>query len=145
MSMEVGQVIALKIRFNNKGDVASRPHPYLVVAIHDKLGIVEIAQLDSLAGKEHKAAFKSNKTIFFDEPTETVIDRDSYIQLDNTIQLENFSGLESFRRQTDKLSKEKLEDVLSAYQNYHEIHEIDEMKNVYMDKNEILRLNNRQK
>ena len=143
MSIEVGQGLALKIRFNNKGDAASSPHPYLVVAVHDMLGIIEIAQMDSLAGKEHKAAFKSNKVIFCNDPIETVIDRDSYVQLDNTIQLENFSGIEGFRRQTDKLSKEKLEDVLNAYRNYHEVHEIDEMKNVYMDKNEILSLNKR--
>ena len=141
-TVEVGQVITLKIRFNNQGVTSSRPHPYLVVARNNELGTIEIAQLDSLAGKEFKAAKKSNKTIFCDNPQETVIDKDSYIQLDNTFLIEDCIELETrFRRQTDKLSSEKLEDVLNAYQKYHDTHEIDENKIVYMDRNEILTLN----
>lgn len=59
----VGQVLSLKIRFNNQGDTAARPHPYLVVGVDEELGTIEIAQLDSLKGKEYKAAMRSNKTI----------------------------------------------------------------------------------
>ena len=99
--LEVGQVIAMKIRFNNQGVTASRPHPYLVIGVNDEFGTVEVAQLDSLKGKEFKAAKKSNKTIFCDMPEETVIDEDSYIQLDNTFLLEDCPELTSrFRRQT---------------------------------------------
>ena len=101
-----------------------------------------MAQLDSLKGKEFKAAKKSNKTIFCDMPEETVIDEDSYIQLDNTFLLEDCPELTSrFRRQTDKLSSAKLTDVLEAYNTYHDTHEIDENKIVYMDRKEILKLN----
>lgn len=141
-NLEVGQVIALKIRFNNQGVTASRPHPYLVVSVNEELETVEIAQLDSLRGKEFKAAMRSNKTIFCNNPKETVIDEDSYIQLDNTFQIEDCPELTSrFRRQTDKLSEVKLADVLKAYNTYHDSHEIDENKIVYMDREEILRLN----
>ena len=139
--LKVGQTLVLKIRYNNLGDTAATAHPYLIVDIDSELGVVEIAQLDSLAGKEYKAAFRSNKVIYCDNPKETVIDKDSYIQLDNKFMLENCPDLSRFRRQTDQLSPEKLEDVLRAYRSYHRAHHIDENKNVYMNKEEVLSLN----
>lgn len=139
--IENGQVLSLKIRYNNIGTIANIKHPYLVVDVNEELGIIEIAQLDSLEGKEYKAALRSNKSIFNDEPVETVIDKDSYVQLDNILKVENFDGLQQFRRQLDKLSSTKLNAVLMAYNKYHENYEIDENKNVYMDKIEIQNLN----
>ena len=84
---------------------------------------------------------KSNKVIYCDNPSETVIDKDSYIQLDNSFQIEYFEDLAIYRRQTETLSKEKLREVLEAYHSYHEENEIDDLKIVFMSKNEILRLN----
>lgn len=84
---------------------------------------------------------RSNKTIYADHPAEKVIDKDSYVQLDNTIRIELFVGIEHYRRQADCLSEAKLAAVLSAYRRYRERYEIDENKNVYMDQNEITRLN----
>lgn len=139
--LEVGQVLALRIRFNNQGLISPGKHPYLIVAIDFDLNFVEVAQIDSLLGKEYKAAMRSNKTIFCDEPHETVIDKDSYVQLDNIIRIENCPELLNYRRQPDKLSAGKLSDVLAAYIRYHQEHEIDDIKNVYMDKTEILSLN----
>ena len=139
--LEIGQVIALKIRFNNDGAISNSSHPYLIVGIDREFDVVEIAQLDSLDGKEYKAAFRSNKTIFCDNPVETVIDRNSYIQLDNTLKIENFPTITQFRRQRDKLSRDKLSDVLRAYQQYHQTHIIDDNKIVYMDQGEVLQLN----
>lgn len=139
--IEVGQVLSLRIRFNNSGDVSRTRHPYLVVDVNDNLRTIEIAQLDSLEGKEYKATMRSNKTILCDKPRETVIDKDSYVQLDNTIQVESFPELASFRRQEDKLSSKRLEAVLLAYRRYHDSWEIDENKSVYMNKAEILDLN----
>ncbi|MEG0693472.1 MAG: hypothetical protein RR444_10390 [Oscillospiraceae bacterium] len=139
--LEVGQVLSLKIRYNNTGVVATSKHPYLIVEVDDVFDVVEIAQIDSLAGKEFKAAKKSNKTVFCDDPQETVIDKDSYIQLDNSFKIEYFDDLSLYRRQADKLSTHKLADVLSSYNTYHETHEIEEIKNVYMDKGEIFGLN----
>lgn len=71
--IEVGQVLSLKIRFNNSGTISRVRHPYLVIEINDEFGTVEIAQMDSLEGKEYKAAMRSNKTIFCDNSNETVI------------------------------------------------------------------------
>lgn len=139
--LEIGQVLSLKIRYNNTGTIAKSKHPYLIVKIDLELNVVEIAQIDSLQGKEYKAAFKSNKTILCDTPHETVIDKDSYVQLDNIIKLESFDGLVQYRRQEDKLSSDKLRNVLAAYNSYHEAHEIQDDKNVYMCKEEIFKLN----
>ena len=50
-AIEVGQVLSLKIRYNNSGNVSSVAHPYLVVGVNYELNVVEIAQLDSLNGK----------------------------------------------------------------------------------------------
>lgn len=139
--LEIGQVLSLKIRFNNLGAISQKRHPYLIIDIDQEYNAVEIAQIDSLAGKEYKAAMRSNKTIFCDEPDETVIDKDSYIQLDNTFKLEYFEDLKKFRRQRDKLSTAKLHDAAAAYRKYHDDHEISEGKNVYMDEAEIRSLN----
>lgn len=135
--IKVGQVLALKIRYNNSGDVSSATHPYLVVGVNQELNVVEIAQLDSLEGKEWKAFKWGNKPIYATNPTETVIDKDSYIQMDNTFFLENYSGLECYRRQEDKLSEKKLNDAVKAYRRYHETHQIDEDKQVYISKEEL--------
>lgn len=141
--IEIGQVLSLKIRYNNSGTISTSNHPYLVVGVDSALGVIEIAQIDSLAGKEYKAAMKCNKTIFCDDPQEVVIDKDSFVQLDNTFRVENISELVRFRRQKDKLSEVKLSEVLTAYREYHESRIIEENKIVYMDRAEILALNAR--
>lgn len=135
--IEVGQVLSLKIRYNNSGNVASVAHPYLVVGVNNELNVVEIAQLDSLKGKEWKAFKWGNKPIYATNPKETVIDKDSYVQMDNTFLLENYSGLERYRRQEDKLSEKRLNDVVAAYRKYHETHQIDEDKQVYITRTEL--------
>ena len=66
--LAVGQVLSLKIRYNNVGMTANVKHPYLIVDIDNSLNVVELAQIDSLDGKEYKAAMRSNKTIFSDNP-----------------------------------------------------------------------------
>lgn len=139
--LEIGQVLSLRIRFNNSGVISQTKHPYLIVGIDEDLGVVEIAQLDSLKGKEYKAAFLCNKAILNQDPIETVIDRDSFIQMDNLFRIENCPELVAYRRQEDKLSGAKLQEVIAAYEAYHRNHVIDENKNVYMDRAEILDLN----
>lgn len=138
--IEIGQVLSLKMRFNNSGLISTRKHPYLVVGNNEELNTLEVAQIDSLKGKEYKAAMKSNKVIYCDEPKESVIDKDSYIQLDNTFLLENYNGLERYRRQDDKLSEDKLKDAIKAYRKYHEKHQIAEDKQVYITKRELEKL-----
>ncbi len=140
--IEIGQVLSLKIRYNSEGKVAEKKPPYLVVDIHEEFNTIEIAQIDSLEGKEFKAAKKSNKTIYYDYPVEKVIDKDSYIQLDNTILIEQYEKLSFYRRQIDKLSPEKLSETLSAYKEYHKKNIILENKQVYMTRDELETLNN---
>lgn len=141
MDLEIGQVLALKIRFNNSGAIAQNPHPYLIVGVDEKLDILEIVQVDSLQGKEYKATFKTNKVIYCDEPDETVIDKDSYVQLDNKFTLDCFPDLVRFRRQRDKLSEAKLKSVIETYRKYHLEHHLDEMKIVHLCEAEIRQLN----
>lgn len=83
----------------------------------------------------------SNVTIKKTNPNETVIDKDSFVQIDNIIQLENFSKLEKKRRQKDKLSDKKFQKVLDRYNKYKENEWIDDNKKVFMNKEEIILLN----
>lgn len=140
--IEIGQVLTLKIRFNNSGSVASVAHPILVLNIDKKNNILEVAHIDSITEeKKWKALLNSNVTIKKTNPLETVIDKDSFVQIDNIIQLENFPRLEEKRRQKDKLSKEKFDKVLKRYKEYKENEWIDDNKKVFLSKEEIIALN----
>lgn len=140
--IEIGQVLSLKIRFNNSGAVASVSHPVLVLGIDKEKNILEVAHIDSITEeKKWKALLKSNVTIRKSNPPETVIDKDSFVQIDNIIQLENFAELENKRRQIDKLSSEKFSKVLRRYNEYKDNEWIDDNKKVFMTKEEIISLN----
>lgn len=140
--IEIGQVLSLKIRFNNSGVVASVPHPVLVIGIDKEKNILEVAHIDSITeDKKWKALLKTNVTIKKSNPPETVIDKDSFVQIDNIIQFENFSKLEIKRRQVDKLSSEKFNKVLKRYTEYKDNEWIDDNKKVFMTKEEIISLN----
>lgn len=140
--IEIGQVISLKIRFNNSGLVANVSHPVLVLSIDKEKNILEVAHIDSITEeKKWKILLKTNVTIRKTNPPETVIDKDSFVQIDNIIQLENFPKLETKRRQTDKLSGEKFNKVLQRYNEYKDNEWIDDNKKVFMSKEEIKSLN----
>lgn len=140
--IEIGQVISLKIRFNNSGTIASVAHPVLVLGVDEEKNILEVAHIDSITEeKKWKALLKTNVTIKKSNPPETVIDKDSFVQIDNIIQLENFPKLETKRRQTDKLSNEKFNKVIKRYKEYKENEWIDDNKKVFMTKAEIISLN----
>ena len=140
--IEIGQVLSLKIRFNNSGVVASVAHPILVLKVDKEKNILEVAHIDSITKeKKWKALLKSNVTIKKSNPEETVIDKDSFVQIDNIIQLENFPKLETKRRQVDKLSNEKFNKVLNRYNEYKENEWIDDNKKVFISKDEIISLN----
>lgn len=140
--IEIGQVITLKIRFNNSGVVATAAHPVLVLGIDKEKNLLEVAHIDSITeDKKWKALLKSNVTIRKNNPYETVIDKDSFVQVDNIIILENFSGLEKKRRQKDKLSDEKFNKVLNRYSEFKNNELIVDDKKVFMTKEEIISLN----
>ena len=140
--IEIGQVLSLKVRFNNSGTVANVSHPVLVLGIDSEKNILEVAHIDSITEeKKWKALLKTNVIIKKSNPTETVIDKDSFVQIDNIIQLENFPKLETKRRQNDKLSSEKFNKVLKQYNEYKYNEWIDDNKKVFMTKEEIISLN----
>ncbi len=140
--IEIGQVLSLKIRFNNSGAVANVAHPVLVLNIDNENNILEVAHIDSITKeKKWKALLNSNVTIKKNNPEEKVIDKDSFVQIDNIIQLENFPKLETKRRQIEKLSDEKFKKVLSRYLEYKDNEWIDDNKKVFMSKEEIICLN----
>ena len=138
--LETGQVLWLKIRFNNDGDIAKSKHPYLIVDITDDY--IEVVQRDTIKGKERKAVLRSNKVVDVENPRETVFDESGFVQLDNKFTFENYDGISCYRQTTDKLSKGKLEDVISEYIEYQSKYGVDENKIVHMTKNEIEKLNN---
>lgn len=84
---------------------------------------------------------KSNVTIRKNNPYETLIDKDSFVQVDNIIMLENFFGLEKKRKQKDKLSDEKFNKVLKRYSEFKNNELIVDDKKVFMTKEEIISLN----
>lgn len=135
--LKVGQILWLKIRFNNNGDVSSCEHPYLILEITEKeLKTVEVGQLDSL--KAYKLAYKSNKPIYVTNPNETVLYKDSYIQLDNKISIEYFDELIKFRKTADTLSEKRLKNIIDDYHEFHNTHIIAVEKVVYISKDELL-------
>ncbi len=136
----IGQVLLLRIRIDYYG-VFKDKHPYLILDIREEDNVIEVGQLHSLEGKLFEAIDNKNKVIFNSNPQEMVIDKDSFIQKNNTILLEYFEGIERYRRQTDVLSSNKLQDVISAYRDYHIKNEIPENRIVYLDKKEIEELN----
>ena len=141
MKVKIGQVLALRLPFDtSRENISETKHPYLIVRMIDN-DTLEVAQLDSLQGKEWKALWKSNHVIYATEPTETVIDKHSYVRLDTTIQLEYFDGIIRFRRQEAKLSPAKLALVIQKYNNYHKENRINEEKQIYVSKEETLDYN----
>lgn len=138
--LEKGHVLWLRVRFNNSDAVAATKHPCLIVDVDNEHGVIEVAHMDSCAGK---ARFKliSNSNMIICCENETVISKTSYAQLDNTFKIEKSDILEAYRVTEDKLSSEKLDLVINAYKAYHVNYEIDEDKIVYMSKEEILLLN----
>ena len=141
--IEKGQILTLKIRFNNSGTIASVPHPLLVIDVDKQRNLVEVAHIDSISPeKKWKALLKSNVTILKTNPDEVVIDKDSFVQIDNIIQIEYFPELVKCRRQEDKLSEKKFLKVVKRYNEYKQNEWISDNKKVFMNKEEILNLNN---
>ena len=136
----IGQVLSLRIRIDYYG-VFPDKHPYLILDIREEDNVIEVGQLHSLEGKLFEAIDNKNKVIFNTNPQEVVIDKDSFIQKNNTILLEYYDGIEKYRRQKDTLSSNKLECVIKAYKEFHAKNEIPESRIVYLDKDEIEKLN----
>lgn len=116
--LEVGQVLWLKLKFDNKQEYSSIKHPYLIIEIDKHIRLVNLLQFDSLAGKEYNILMKENYFVSCDEPEETVIYKDSYIQLNRIIHVQLCEELKQYRKTTDKLSRGKLELIAKKYSDY---------------------------
>lgn len=139
--LKPGQVIWIRARFNNNGATSTARHPYIIIQPNEEMEYYEVAQFDSLAGKEYKAIRLSNKVIYCDDPEETVISKDRFIQMDNKFMIEDYPELVNYRTTEDTLSKSKFDDLVASYNKYQGSHQIDDDKIVYMDKDEVEALN----
>lgn len=138
MSLEVGQVLWLKVRYQTN-IVAKVPHPMLVAVIDIDEDKIEVIAIDKAKDKIHQLYNQAN--YFLDSDNEKVISVDSYAQLNNTFTIENFPELIKYRKTKEKLSTEKLNDLLNDYNEYHTNNFIPDERIIHMNKEEILRLN----
>ena len=139
-ALKVGQVLWLVFRFNNTGTVSDSTHPYVITSISDaEIGLV---QLDSLKEGNRLHAFsKHSKVVYCSFPAESVIQTDSYAQLNNRFSVDNYSALIRYRQSENTLSDARLDDLLSAYNDYHATYAIDENRIVHMSQEEVEELN----
>lgn len=137
MSVQIGDVLWLKMRFNNDpGTISSTKHPYVVVG-RLELEYVEIAQLDSLKGKEYKVAFKSNHLVRC--AGQTALSRDGYVQMDNSFMVDDYDGLSDFV--SGKLTDDLTQDIVNHYYEYQHNNQISENKQVYITQDELKQMN----
>ena len=138
MDLEVGQVLWLKIKYK-VDEVAKEKHPMLIAKINEDY--IEVIALDKTFGKMQNLYRPYNIYINSDDPKETVILQDSYAQLNNKFTIENAKDLINARKTKKKLSKQKLDNILTEYNIWHENNIISEERIVHMSKKDILKLN----
>lgn len=136
--LEIGQILWLKVRYQI--DVVSEVnHPMLIAKISNDY--IEVIALDKTAGKLYQLFHNYNYYIDSLNPKETVIFEDSYAQLNTKLTIDKIDELKYARKTTNKLSKEKLNDVINEYKNYQTKYGVDEQRIVHMTRDEILNLN----
>ncbi len=136
--LKIGQVLWLKVRYQID-KVSDVKHPMLIADIKDDY--IEVIAIDKTAGKLHNLYYPYNKYINSENPKETFLYEYSYAKLNTKLTIELFSELSNYRKTTDLLSKEKLEELLSFYSKYQKGNKIKEERIVHMSKYEILELN----
>ena len=140
MSLEIGQVLWLKVRYKTNV-VADDKHPMLLAVIDIDENKIEVIAIDKAKGRTYQLYNEANRFIDSENPKEKVIYEDSYAQLNNTLTIEYFPELSKYRKTTAKLSKEKLADLINDYRIYHKNNFIPDERKVHMTKEEILKLN----
>lgn len=136
--LEVGQILWLKVRYQI--DVVSCvKHPMLIAKVESDY--IEVIAIDKTFGKMHQLYHNYNYYIDSKNPKETVIFEDSYAQLNTKLTIDKIEELKNSRKTIDKLSKIKLYDILTEYDNYQKKYTIDEQRIVHMNKKEIFDLN----
>lgn len=140
MDLEVGQILWLKVRYKTNV-VADKIHPMLVALIDIDEDKIEVIAIDKARDKISQLYNEANYFIDSENPKEKVIYVDSYAQLNNTLTIEYFPELIKYRKTTEKLSYNKLIDLINDYKIYHKNNFIPDERKVHMTKEEILKLN----
>ncbi len=136
--MKVGNVLWLKVRYQI--DIVSTvSHPMLIAKIEDKY--IEVIALDKTEGKMHQLFYPYNLYINSSNPNERVINQDSYAQLNTKITIEKHECLLKSMKTTDILSKNKLTEVLEAYDEYQKNNKLCEERIVHMSIEELISYN----
>ncbi len=140
MDLQIGQVLWLNVRYQTNV-VSKVPHPMLVAIANIEDNNIEVIAIDKAKDKLHQLFSEANFFINSDDPKEKVIYVDSYAQLNNSLIIEYFPELVKYRRTKQKLSKQKLDDLLNEYNKYHKNNIIPDERVVYMTKEDILKWN----
>ncbi len=136
--LEVGQVLWLNVKYQ-KNVESKVEHPMLICRVEKKF--IEVIALDKTAGKLHQLFHKYNYFINSLNPKESIIFEDSYAQLNTKLTIELTEELIGARKTVNKLSYDKLQDLIKAYYEYQENNKIDADRVVHMSSTEILKLN----
>ena len=137
-NLEVGQILWLKVKYQ-VGIISNQKHPMLIEKIKDDY--IEVIALDKTKDKLHQLFHNYNYYINCEFPKEKVILEDSYAQLNTKLTIENVGQLKKARKTIEKLSKNKLKDLLIEYNNYQNNNKISVERIVHMRFDEILGLN----
>ena len=137
-NLEVGQILWLKVKYQ-VGIISNQKHPMLIEKIKDDY--IEVIALDKTKDKLHQLFHNYNYYINCESPKEKVISEDSYAQLNTKLTIENVGQLKKARKTIEKLSKNKLKDLLIEYNNYQNNNKISVERIVHMRFDEILGLN----
>ena len=137
-NLEVGQILWLKVKYQ-VGIISNQKHPMLIEKIKDDY--IEVIALDKTKDKLHQLFHNYNYYINCESPKEKVILEDSYAQLNTKLTIENVGQLKKARKTIEKLSKNKLKDLLIEYNNYQNNNKISVERIVHMRFDEILGLN----
>ena len=136
--LEVGQVLWLNVKYQKNVEYKIEL-PILIWKKKKKT--IEVIALDKTAGKLHQLFHKYNYFINCLNPKESIIFEDSYAQLNTKLTIELTEELIGARKTVNKLSYDKLQDLIKAYYEYQENNKIDADRVVHMSSTEILKLN----
>ena len=136
--LKIGQVLWLKVRYQI--DVISTiKHPMIVAKITQDY--IEVIALDKTSDRLYQLFHHYNYYINCSNHKGSVICENSCAQLNTKLTIQNFPELIKSRYSVNTLSKNKLNNLLLAYDNYQSRYNIEEHRIVFMTKEEIIELN----
>mgnify|MGYP004558347067 CR=1 FL=1 len=137
-NLKIGQILWLKVRYQ-LDKVADEKHPMLIAKIYDDY--IEVIAIDKTKGRLHQLFRPYNYYINSQNPKEKVLFEDSYAQLNAKLTIERFDDLSTYRKTDECLSQEKLEDLLTYYEDYQTNNKLDKERIIHITKEELLKLN----